>query len=273
MKGFLRNMTLVFLTLAGLVTALPASAQPDVNNEPKPRSPKVKPIQGYYWMLDEETGDSTICIVISNITVYPPMKFKNKKQEEFYWRTVRDVKKTLPYAKLICETLIETYEYTYDEKGRVASLLKTDQLQQAVLLDLSYSYPDETGMKALGKFYPVTSNRYVTAVRNTSEQTVSYNGSWTGAWAYVTRYDAGGTALSTETDLDFNAKDGQYSAQTHMGEKYTVSGGCITRAAYGAEIKAQTSRKTRSVSDSELTVSYTGTILQKVALIVTGRIA
>ena len=36
---------------------------------------------------------------------------KNKKQEKFYWRTVRDVKKTLPYAKLICETLLETYEY------------------------------------------------------------------------------------------------------------------------------------------------------------------
>lgn len=111
MKGLLRNMTLLFLTLAGLFAALPASAQPDVNNEPKPRSPKIKPLQGYYWMLDEETGDSTICIVISNITVYPPMKFKNKKQEEFYWRTVRDVKKTLPYAKLICETLVETYEY------------------------------------------------------------------------------------------------------------------------------------------------------------------
>lgn len=111
MKGLLRNMTLLFLTLAGLFATLPASAQPDVNNEPKPRSPKIKPLQGYYWMLDEETGDSTICIVISNITVYPPMKFKNKKQEEFYWRTVRDVKKTLPYAKLICETLVETYEY------------------------------------------------------------------------------------------------------------------------------------------------------------------
>ena len=33
-------------------------------------------------------------------------------------------------------TLIETYEYTYDEKGRVSSLLKTDQIQKAVLLHL-----------------------------------------------------------------------------------------------------------------------------------------
>ncbi len=50
-------------------------------------------------------------IVLNNVTVFPPLKFKNKKEEEFYWRTVRDVKKTLPYAKLICATLLETYEY------------------------------------------------------------------------------------------------------------------------------------------------------------------
>ena len=29
------------------------------------------------------------------------MKFENKKQERFYWRTVRDVKKTLPIAKIL----------------------------------------------------------------------------------------------------------------------------------------------------------------------------
>ena len=38
-------------------------------------------------------------------------KFKNKKQEKFYRKTVRDVKKTLPYAKLIYEILVETYQY------------------------------------------------------------------------------------------------------------------------------------------------------------------
>ena len=152
--------------------------------------------------------------------------------------------------------LIETYEYAYDDKGRVISLTRTDQLQKEKLLELSYSYPDETGMKAIGKFYPVSSNRFITAVRNTTEHTVSYSGSWTDAWSYVTQYDVNGTALSTVTDLVFNAKGGQYSAQTHLGELYTVSGGCITRAAYGAEIKAKTQRKTHSVSETELTVSY-----------------
>lgn len=83
---------------------------PDTDSEIKVGSGRVKPLQGYYIFKDEE-GDDLLMLVLAEVTVFPPMKFKNKKEEEFYWKTVRDVKKTLPYAKLICETLIETYEY------------------------------------------------------------------------------------------------------------------------------------------------------------------
>ena len=69
-----------------------------------------KVFKGKYHFISEE-GDTLLMLVMNNITILPPLKFKNKKQEQFYWRTVRDVKRTLPYAKLICETLIETYEY------------------------------------------------------------------------------------------------------------------------------------------------------------------
>ncbi len=72
---------------------------------------KVKAVRGRYHTVDEASGDSVLMVVLHDITVYPPLKFKNKKQEQFYWRTVRDVRKTLPYAKLIYATLIETYEY------------------------------------------------------------------------------------------------------------------------------------------------------------------
>ena len=68
------------------------------------------PYRGYSWRIDED-GDSIMVLHLRELTVYPPMKFKNKKEEEYYWRTVRDVKLTLPYAKLIAETLVETYEY------------------------------------------------------------------------------------------------------------------------------------------------------------------
>ncbi|MCM1222992.1 MAG: DUF4294 domain-containing protein, partial [Lachnospiraceae bacterium] len=57
--------------------------------------------------------------------VFPDLKFKNKKEEDFYWRTVRDVRKTLPYAKMAFNTLVETYEYIQTlptEKEREAHL-------------------------------------------------------------------------------------------------------------------------------------------------------
>ncbi len=56
-------------------------------------------------------GDTIYKVILNNITVFPAERFKSKADEEFYWRTVRDVKRTLPYAKLINATLQETYEY------------------------------------------------------------------------------------------------------------------------------------------------------------------
>ena len=52
-------------------------------------------------MLRIQDGDTMYLAFLHEVWVYPPMKFKNKKQEKFYWRTVRDVKKCLPYAKMI----------------------------------------------------------------------------------------------------------------------------------------------------------------------------
>lgn len=71
---------------------------------------RIKPIRGYNFITNAE-GEEELMLYLSEVTVFPQLKFKNKKEEEFYWRTVRDVKKALPYAKLICRTLTETYEY------------------------------------------------------------------------------------------------------------------------------------------------------------------
>ncbi len=70
---------------------------------------KSRVFKGYYHTVID--SDTVLMIVFNEIKVFPPLKFKNKKEEKFYWKTVRDVKKALPYAKLICETLLETYEY------------------------------------------------------------------------------------------------------------------------------------------------------------------
>lgn len=52
-------------------------------------------------MIRIENGDTIYMAWLHEVWCYPPLKFKNKKQEKFYWRTVRDVKKCLPYAKMI----------------------------------------------------------------------------------------------------------------------------------------------------------------------------
>ena len=52
-------------------------------------------------MLRIEQGDTMYLAWLHEVWVYPPIRFQNKRQEKFYWRTVRDVKKCLPYAKMI----------------------------------------------------------------------------------------------------------------------------------------------------------------------------
>ncbi len=97
------------ILLVGLSVAigLPAVAERTIDD---PGSVRKKFIQSYSWKVDEE-GDTVPVFNLRGITVFKKLDFKNKKEEDFYWRTVRDVKLTLPYAKLISETLIETYEY------------------------------------------------------------------------------------------------------------------------------------------------------------------
>lgn len=90
-----------------------------------PGSARQDHYRGYSYRIDEE-GDTILVLMLHEITCYPPLKFKNRKEEEFYWRTVRDVRRTLPYAKLISETLIETYEYieTFATKKEREAYLK-----------------------------------------------------------------------------------------------------------------------------------------------------
>ena len=56
-------------------------------------------------LLQVSATDTFYLARMQDVYVYPKMVFKNKKQEQFYWRTVRDVKKTLPFAKLLAQEM------------------------------------------------------------------------------------------------------------------------------------------------------------------------
>lgn len=73
-------------------------------------------------MIRVERGDTFFLAYLHDLYVYPKMRFNSKKQERFYWRTVRDVKKTLPYAKLITKEMakadIELAQLTTNKEKR-----------------------------------------------------------------------------------------------------------------------------------------------------------
>jgi hypothetical protein len=74
--------------------------------------------------------DTLYHYIFNDMYCYPPMKFKNKKQEQFYWKTVRDVKKILPYARLVSRTVYEANRQLgqiHDEKERKIFLKKTEK--------------------------------------------------------------------------------------------------------------------------------------------------
>jgi hypothetical protein len=118
----------IILTMTSL-TCVTAQAAPAVDNaidEVELPSVLQKTFAGYYHFIEPETGDTLMMLVFNPIIKYPAERFRNKEDEKFYWKTVRDVKKTLPYAKLMSSTLLETYEYldTYQTEKEKQAYLK-----------------------------------------------------------------------------------------------------------------------------------------------------
>ena len=129
----MKNIFIIFSLLILAYTSIPAYAEEEDYDDimiPVVENPQLKfnIYEGYYWACIE--GDTVQVYQMKPFIIYPPLKkFKNKKSEKFYWKTVRDVKKTLPYAKLIYDILVETYLYMEtlpDDDSRQRHLIKME---------------------------------------------------------------------------------------------------------------------------------------------------
>lgn len=56
-------------------------------------------------------GDTIPWVKLPTLYVFKPVVFKNKRQMKEYYRLVYNVKKTLPLARMIRNTILETYEF------------------------------------------------------------------------------------------------------------------------------------------------------------------
>ena len=104
-----KKIVILFLLILAALAPLGAKAQDEQSSIELP-SVLNKAVAKWGFAVSAN-GDTIYKVILNNITIYPPERFRNKEEEDFYWRTVRDVKRTLPYAKLINTTLQETYEY------------------------------------------------------------------------------------------------------------------------------------------------------------------
>lgn len=65
------------------------------------------PHGGAKLMAQVNGNDTVLLAFLHDIWVFPRSTFKSKAQEQYFWKTVRDVKRTLPYAKLISSELTQ----------------------------------------------------------------------------------------------------------------------------------------------------------------------
>lgn len=66
-------------------------------------------------------GDTIPSVKLPAVYIFKPLKFKNEREMEKYYKLIRDVKKVLPISKEINRAIIETYEYMMtlpNEKAR-----------------------------------------------------------------------------------------------------------------------------------------------------------
>lgn len=79
-----------------------------------PLSSNVKAQNGLFVSYEvqvERSGDTIyLTPMLPPAYCYPPFKFKNKRAEKFYWKTVRNVKKVLPYARIVSKVLNKANE-------------------------------------------------------------------------------------------------------------------------------------------------------------------
>lgn len=107
------NYVIIISLLTSLLSeGIKAQEYYAVNNNSDPE----KPTSTIYLMPNVYPavvlgGDTVACMWLRDFIKYSPLTFRDKKDQVAYAKLVRDVKKTLPYAKEISAIILETYEY------------------------------------------------------------------------------------------------------------------------------------------------------------------
>lgn len=91
--------------------------------------------EGYLVPATIFEGDTIANFALPVVHIFKPLHLNTREQQLAYRRLVRDVKKTLPYAKIVSATLMETYDYletlpTEREKRQHIKQMEKDLLRE-----------------------------------------------------------------------------------------------------------------------------------------------
>lgn len=129
----MKRQTLILFTL--IVALLPFSVKAQelyaANINPESSGPvsTIFRMPNVYPAVVQQ-GDTIACMWLNDFVKYSPMNFRSTKDQVAYSRLIRDVKRTLPYAKEIARIITETYEYMEtlpDEQSRQKHLNQMEQ--------------------------------------------------------------------------------------------------------------------------------------------------
>lgn len=98
-----RFLLIMLFALFGFVAANAQTETEYLRPEDNPRN--------RYYMYVLVDGDSIPLVQLRDVNIFARKKFKNERQRQEYAKLVRDVRKVYPYARLVSQSIIETYEY------------------------------------------------------------------------------------------------------------------------------------------------------------------
>ena len=87
-------------------------------------------IKGYLVPMCIYNGDTIPCVQLRTVYIFRPLKFKNEKERQEYYRLIRNVKKVYPISREINQAIIETYEYLQtlpNEKARQKHIKRVEK--------------------------------------------------------------------------------------------------------------------------------------------------
>ncbi|NLZ96076.1 MAG: DUF4294 domain-containing protein [Bacteroidales bacterium] len=97
----------LFMVLTTSITAQPQQ----VEGEPEQNSKPIIYLTPNVYTAVVIGNDTVACMYLTDFIKYSPIRHKTAHEVVQYNRLVRDVKKTLPFAKEVAQIIIETYEY------------------------------------------------------------------------------------------------------------------------------------------------------------------